>query len=48
MRRLLDDGVTVALGVDGTASNDTGNLLQEMRLALLLQRASGEGALWLI
>ncbi len=41
IRRLLDRGVKVGLGVDGSSSNDGGHLLAEARQALLLQRVAG-------
>jgi len=41
VRQLLDAGVNVGVGVDGSASNDCGSLLAETRLAFLLQRAQG-------
>lgn len=38
IRKMLNHHVPVGLGVDGSASNDTGNLLQEARTAFLLAR----------
>lgn len=35
---LLDAGVRVGIGVDGSASNDSSNLLKEMQTALLVHR----------
>ena len=41
VRRLLDAGAPVGLGVDGSASNDSNDLLGEVRQAMLAARASG-------
>lgn len=45
-RALLDERATLGLGVDGSASNDAGNMLGEVRQAMLVARAGGSaGAL---
>ena len=37
-RAFLDEGVAVGIGVDGSASNDAGNMIAEVRQAMLVAR----------
>jgi cytosine/adenosine deaminase-related metal-dependent hydrolase len=41
VRRMLDEGVRVGLGVDGSASNERGDLFLEVKQALLVARVRG-------
>jgi cytosine/adenosine deaminase-related metal-dependent hydrolase len=41
VRELLDAGVRIGLGVDGSASNERGDLFHEVKQALLVARARG-------
>ena len=45
VRALLDAGATVGLGVDGSASNDGGHMLADVRTGMLAARASGAAAM---
>jgi cytosine/adenosine deaminase-related metal-dependent hydrolase len=44
VRELLDAGIRVGLGVDGSASNERGDLFLEVKQAMLVARGRGGGA----
>jgi cytosine/adenosine deaminase-related metal-dependent hydrolase len=44
-RALLEAGASVGLAVDGSASNDTGHMLAEVRQAMLVARSQGPDAM---
>jgi cytosine/adenosine deaminase-related metal-dependent hydrolase len=47
LRKMIEAGVPVGLGVDGSASNDTSNMLAEARQALLAHRLGTDPSRWL-
>jgi len=40
VREMKGTGIKIGLGVDGSASNDTSNMIREVRQAMLLQRVA--------
>jgi cytosine/adenosine deaminase-related metal-dependent hydrolase len=47
VRKLLAAGAPVGLGVDGSASNDSSNMLAEVRQALLAHRLGADPSQWI-
>lgn len=47
VRKLLQAGAPVGLGVDGSASNDCSNMLAEVRQALLAHRLGADPSQWI-